>query len=111
VISNQAMPSRLWLHPIQEVCEELLLFPQLLLPQHIPGMADRFCRRPSVPDSRQTGESIKVVVLVCVMPYSQLPFMMAIPNATTECFFNGLNKGLEYMGALSGIAKSDNMKQ
>jgi len=45
------------------------------------------------------------------MPYSQLPFMMAIPNATTECFFNGLNKGLEYMGALSGIAKSDNMKQ
>jgi len=60
---------------------------------------------------RQTGESVKVVVLVCVMPYSQLPFMMALPNATTECFFNGLNKGLEYMGALPGIAKSDNMKQ
>ena len=53
----------------------------------------------------------KVVVLVCVMPYSELPFLMAIPNATTEWFFLGLDKGLEYMGALPSIAKSDNMKQ
>lgn len=53
----------------------------------------------------------KLVVLVCVMPYSNLPFMMALPNATTEWFFHGLNKGLEFLGALPGIAKSDNMKQ
>ena len=53
----------------------------------------------------------KVVVLVCVMPYSELPFLMAIPNATTEWFFLGLDKGLEYMGALPSIAKSDNMQQ
>ena len=59
----------------------------------------------------KTGEITKVVVLVCVMPYSELPFLMAIPNATTEWFFLGLNKGLEYMGALPSIAKSDNMKQ
>lgn len=60
---------------------------------------------------RKTGELTKLVVLVCVMPYSELPFLMALPNATTEWFFHGLNKGLEYMGALPKIAKSDNMKQ
>jgi len=58
-----------------------------------------------------TGETTKVVVLVCVMPYSELPFLMALPNATTEWFFQGLNRGLEFMGALPHIAKSDNMKQ
>lgn len=45
------------------------------------------------------------------MPYSNLPFMMALPKATTEWFYHGLNKGLEFMGALPAIAKSDNMKQ
>lgn len=60
---------------------------------------------------KKTGELTKVTVLVCVMPYSELPFLMALPNATTEWFFHGLNKGLEYMGALPRIAKSDNMRQ
>ncbi len=59
----------------------------------------------------KTGELTKLTVLVCVMPYSELPFIMALPNATTEWFFHGLNKGLEYLGALPAIAKSDNMKQ
>ncbi len=45
------------------------------------------------------------------MPYSELPFIMALPDAKTEWFFHGLNKGLEYLGALPAIAKSDNMKQ
>ena len=58
-----------------------------------------------------TREKQKLVVLVCVMPYSNLPFMMALPNATTEWFFHGLNKGLEFMGAIPRVAKSDNMKQ
>lgn len=60
---------------------------------------------------RVTKEKRKLAVLVCVMPYSNLPFMMALPNATTEWFFHGLNKGLEYLGALPHTAKSDNMKQ
>ena len=60
---------------------------------------------------RNTGKSQKLVVLVCVMPYSNLPFMMAMPKATTEWFFHGLNKALEFMGALPKEAKSDNMKQ
>lgn len=61
--------------------------------------------------NRLTKAKQKLVVLVCVMPYSNLPFMMALPNATTEWFYHGLNKGLEYLGALPKIAKSDNMKQ
>lgn len=60
---------------------------------------------------RKTGKPQKFVVLVCVMPYSNLPFMMAMPKATTEWFFHGLNKALEFMGALPKEAKSDNMKQ
>ena len=60
---------------------------------------------------RKTGKSQKLVVLVCVMPYSNLPFMMAMPKATTEWFFHGLNKALEFVGALPKEAKSDNMKQ
>lgn len=60
---------------------------------------------------RIAKEKQKLVVLVCVMPYSNLPFMMALPNATTEWFFHGLNKGLEFMGAVPHVAKSDNMKQ
>lgn len=47
---------------------------------------------------KRTKVKQKLVVLVCVMPYSNLPFMMAMPNATTEWFFHGLNKGLEFMG-------------
>lgn len=58
-----------------------------------------------------TKENQKLVVLVCVMPYSQLIFMHAMPNATTDWFFHGLNQGLIYMDALPRIAKSDNMKQ
>lgn len=60
---------------------------------------------------RKTGKPQKLVVLVGVMPYSNLPFMMAMPKATTEWFFHGLNKALEFMGALPKEAKSDNMKQ
>jgi len=58
-----------------------------------------------------TRERQKLVVLVCVMPYSNLPFIMALPSATTEWFYHGLNKGLEHLGALPMVAKSDNMRQ
>ena len=37
--------------------------------------------------------------------------MMALPKATTDWFFHGLNKALEFMGALPKEAKSDNMRQ
>jgi len=59
----------------------------------------------------KTKEKQKLVVLVCVMPYSNLVWMMALPKATTEWFYHGLDRGLEYMGAIPHVAKSDNMKQ
>ena len=74
-------------------------------------MANRLCGDALFLIDKLTKVKQKLVVLVCVMPYSNLPFMMAMPNATTECFFHGLNKGLEFMGAVPRTAKSDNMKQ
>lgn len=59
----------------------------------------------------KTGEKTPVVLLVCVMAYSKLTFALAMENARQELFFDGLNKGLEYMGHLPRIARSDNMKQ
>ncbi|MCF0223525.1 MAG: transposase family protein [Fibrobacter sp.] len=59
----------------------------------------------------QTKQKQKLVVLVCIMPYSQLAYMMAMPKATTDWSFYGLNQGLVYMDALPQVAKSDNMKQ
>ena len=35
----------------------------------------------------KTGKSQKLVVLACVMLYSNLPFMMAMPKATTSTVF------------------------
>lgn len=61
--------------------------------------------------NHETKQKRKLVVLVCIMPYSQMAFMMAMPNATTDWFFHGLNQGLIYMDALPQVAKSDNMKQ
>jgi len=59
----------------------------------------------------RTKQPQKLTVLVCVIPYGNLPFMMALPKATTDWFFHGLNKALEFMGALPKEAKSDNMSQ
>ena len=70
-----------------------------------------FAGDPLYVTDRLTKSKIKVVVLVCVMPYSNLPFIMTLPSAKTEYFYHGLNKGLEFVGALPKVAKSDNMKQ
>lgn len=58
-----------------------------------------------------TGESTKVVVLVCVMPYSMLGYAIALPNAGQEQLFHGLSKCLDYLKAAPKVAVSDNMKQ
>ena len=80
---------------------------------YIPGeqMQIDFAGDPLYIKDYYTKEPQKLTVLVCVMPYSNLPFMIALPMATTEWFFHGLNKALEFMGALPKVAKSDNMKQ
>lgn len=80
---------------------------------YIPGeqMQIDFAGDPLYIKDYTTKKPQKLTVLVCVMPYSNLPFMMALPMATTDWFYHGLNKALEFMGALPKVAKSDNMKQ
>ena len=59
----------------------------------------------------KTGEHKPVSVLCCIMPYSGYAFATAMYDTTMENFFHGLNKGLEHLGAVPKVAKSDNMAQ
>lgn len=56
---------------------------------------------------RKTSELSKAVVLVCVLPYSGLGFIKALPDASMERFFGGISDAFTYFGG----TKSDNMKQ
>lgn len=60
---------------------------------------------------KKTGEVSKVVVLVCVLPYSGLGFAKAMYNASMENFFGGISDAFSHFGGTTRIAKSDNMKQ
>ena len=59
----------------------------------------------------KTGELTKVVVLVCILPYSGLGFAKAMYNASMENIFGGISDAFSYFGGTTRIAKSDNMKQ
>lgn len=60
---------------------------------------------------RRTDLRIPVVLLCCVLAYSGLGYAKAMPDATMEHFFSGLSDTFTYMGGVTAIAKSDNMKQ
>lgn len=60
---------------------------------------------------KRTGEVSKVVILVCVLPYSGLGFAKAMYNASMENFFGGISDAFSHFGGTTRIAKSDNMKQ
>lgn len=60
---------------------------------------------------RKTGEVSKAVVLVCILPYSGLGFIKALPDASMEHFFGGIYDAFTYFGGTTRNAKSDNMKQ
>lgn len=60
---------------------------------------------------RKTGVHIPVVLLCCVLAYSGLGYAKAMPDATMENFFWGLSDTFTYMGGVTAVAKSDNMKQ
>ena len=36
---------------------------------------------------KETGEAIQAIVLVCVLPYSMLSYVTALPNAKMEYLF------------------------
>lgn len=59
----------------------------------------------------KTGELTKVVVLVCILPYSGLGFAKAMYNVSMENFFGGISDAFSYLGGTTRIAKSDNMEQ
>ena len=60
---------------------------------------------------RSTGEAIPAVVLVCVLPYSMLSYVTALPSARMEYLFQALSKAVEYFGGVAEITKTDNMRQ
>ena len=60
---------------------------------------------------RDTGEAIRATVLVCVLPYSMLSYVTALPNASMEYLFRALSEAVRYFGGVAGISKTDNMRQ
>ena len=60
---------------------------------------------------RQTGETVSVVVLICMLPYSGMAYAKAMPDASMEHFFGGVSDAFSYFGGTVRKAKSDNMRQ
>lgn len=59
----------------------------------------------------KTKEHIAVVVLCCVLPFSGLSYVIALPTASLEHFFWGLSRCYDYLGGVPVTNRSDNMKQ
>ena len=60
---------------------------------------------------RSTGECVKAIVLVCVLPFSMMSFAIAMLSTKMEFFFAALSKALTYFGGVPEISKTDNMTQ
>lgn len=60
---------------------------------------------------KSTGEAVPAIVLVCVLPYSMLSYVTALPSAKMEYLFQALSKAVEYFGGVAEISKTDNMRQ
>lgn len=60
---------------------------------------------------KSTGGWTGVVVLCCILPYSNKSFAIALSDATQENLFYGLGQCLSDWGKAPKLAKSDNMKQ
>ena len=60
---------------------------------------------------RETGEAVRATVLVCVLPYSMLSYVTALPSARMEYLFRSLSEAVRYFGGVAMITKTDNMRQ
>ena len=60
---------------------------------------------------KETGEAIQAIVLVCVLPYSMLSYVTALPNAKMEYLFQALSRAVRYFGGVAEVSKTDNMRQ
>jgi transposase len=59
---------------------------------------------------RDSGEVIKVQVLITVLPYSNYTFAIAVPSQNTDDFLYALSKSLEHLGGVPQVLVPDNLK-
>ncbi len=81
--------------------------------EHTPGeyLQVDFAGKPLHIVDRESGEIRACPVLVCVLPYSNYPYVEALPTSSQEHLFGALNRCLEYIGGVPRNLVSDNMKQ
>lgn len=60
---------------------------------------------------KDTGEAVKAIVLVCVLPYSMLSYVTALPSAKMEYLFQALSRAVRYFGGVAEVSKTDNTRQ
>ena len=60
---------------------------------------------------KETGEAVQVIVLVCLLPYSMLSYVTALPSAKMEYLFQALSRAVRYFGGVAEVSKTDNMRQ
>lgn len=80
---------------------------------HRPGeyLQVDFAGKPLHIVDRKTGEIIPCPVLVCVLPFSNYPYIEALSSTKQEQLFCALNRCLEFFGGVPRNILSDNMKQ
>ena len=80
---------------------------------HRPGeyLQVDFAGKPLYVTDQSTGEIVPCPVLVCVLPYSNYPYIEALSSARQEHLFGALSKCLEYFEGVPRNILSDNMKQ
>ena len=80
---------------------------------HRPGeyLQVDFAGKPLYVTDQSTGEIVPCPVLVCVLPYSNYPYVEALSSARQEHLFGALSKCLEYFEGVPRNILSDNMKQ
>ena len=60
---------------------------------------------------KETGEAVQAIVLVCLLPYSMLSYVTALPSAKMEYLFQALSRAVRYFGGVAEVSKTDNMRQ
>jgi len=58
-----------------------------------------------------TGECIKAIILVVVLPFSMMSYVIGMVSTKMEFLFSALSKALYYFGGVPEISKTDNMTQ
>ena len=59
---------------------------------------------------RKTGLIVSCQVLVCILPYSNYTYVVALPSQQQEHFAKGLSNALHYYGGVPQSIKTDNMR-